>query len=295
MNRSAAASLTVLFAALAAAQEAAPAPTDPKTPQTLQAAWQEALTLARTHKAPVLAFVLPPAGETADPARSKATRSRELQVGLLNRKADDVPPIETSRDLLLRQVQLLRVGDRRAARSLPPGTEAQAIFAMTVPVFASAANCGAKPGQTVVLLGPDGKRGKAFELDLLDDEAFVRAVGIEVLGPDALAARNANVAPELLDLLAERRALRRASGDAAFAARREQVFARLARALPGVAPALVRREEGMLVLDPDLEPLEQQNAPLGSTATILQDDPCPACGMGRIPPHFATVLKLLGP
>jgi hypothetical protein len=229
MNRSAAASLTVLFAALAAAQEAAPAPTDPKTPQTLQAAWQEALTLARTHKAPVLAFVLPPAGETADPARSKATRSRELQVGLLNRKADDVPPIETSRDLLLRQVQLLRVGDRRAARSLPPGTEAQAIFAMTVPVFASAANCGAKPGQTVVLLGPDGKRGKAFELDLLDDEAFVRAVGIEVLGPDALAARNANVAPELLDLLAERRALRRASGDA-----------RCLRASPGRYPASLR-------------------------------------------------------
>src|SRR5262245_61042894 len=140
MNRSTAASLTVLFAAIAVAQESAPPPKDPKTPQTLQAAWQEALTLARTHKAPVLAFVLPPAGEAADPARSKATRSREMAVGLLNRKADDVPPISTARDLLLRQVQLLRVVGPPVSRLMPPPTEAQAILAMTVPVFASAAD-----------------------------------------------------------------------------------------------------------------------------------------------------------
>ncbi|HEX6813862.1 MAG TPA: hypothetical protein VF384_19730 [Planctomycetota bacterium] len=293
MNRSTAASLTVLLAAIAVAQEATPPPA--KTPQTLQAAWQEALTLARTHKAPVLAFVLPPAGEAADPARSKATRARELQTGMLNRKADDVPPIETSRDLLLRQVQLLRAGDPRVSRALPPPNEAQAILAMTVPVFARAQDCGARPGQTVVLLGPDAKRGKGFDLDLLDSEAFVREIGGEVLGPEALAARNANVPRELLDLLAERRELRKGPGSPETIARQEQVFTHLAKALPAIAPALVRREEGKLVLDPDLAQLEQPSAPLGSTATVLEGDPCPACGMGFVPPHLATVLKLLGP
>src|SRR5262245_51752425 len=55
MNRSIASSLTVLLAALAVAQE----PLTPRPSQSLDAAWQEALTLARTHKAPLLAFVLP--------------------------------------------------------------------------------------------------------------------------------------------------------------------------------------------------------------------------------------------
>ncbi|HZN37172.1 MAG TPA: hypothetical protein VFD82_00125 [Planctomycetota bacterium] len=295
MNRSTAASLTVLFAAIAVAQEGVTLPTSPVLPQTLQEAWQDALTLARTHKAPVLAFVLPPAGEAADQSRSKATRSREMQAGLLNREADDVPPIVTSRDLLLRQVQLLRVGGPPDRRELPPPTQAQAILALTVPVFASAADCGARPGQSVVLLGSDGKHRKGFDVDLLDAEAFVREVGADVLAPEALLARNANVPRELLDLLAERRELQKAPGDETAQARQQQVFARLARALPAIAPALVRREESKLMLDPDLVQLALPNAPLGSTAAPLPGDPCPPCGMAVVPPHLSTVLKLLGP
>jgi hypothetical protein len=58
---------------------------------------------------------------------------------------------------------------------------------------------------------------------------------------------------------------------------------------------MVRREEGKLVIDPDLGALEQARAPLGSTAIQPAGDPCPPCGMAFVPPQFNTVLKLLGP
>src|SRR5262245_32328979 len=164
MNRSIASSLTVLLAALAAAQEH---PLAPQPALSLDAAWQQALTLAKTHKAPLLAFVLPRSGEAADAARSKATRTREMETGMLFRKGGDVPGMVTARDVLLRQVQMLRAGRRAGAREPLQTTEAQAVFAVTVPVFAAASVCESKPGETVVLFGPDGKRRKGFALDLL--------------------------------------------------------------------------------------------------------------------------------
>jgi len=293
MNRSISSSLTVLLAALAAAQEH---PLAPQPALSLDAAWQQALTLAKTHKAPLLAFVLPRSGEAADAARSKATRTREMEAGMLYRKGSDVPGMVTARDVLLRQVQMLRTGRRAGAREPLQATEAQAVFAVTVPVFAAASVCESKPGETVVLFGPDGKRRKGFALDLLDDAAFLREIGGEVMSPQALAARTANPAPELTRLLERRRSLLRTPPrDEEGVAEHEQVLRQLVSALPGVAPVMVRREDDKLVVDPDLGVLEQARAPLGSTAEVLAGDPCPPCGMAFVPPQLATVLKLLGP
>ena len=293
MNRSIASSLSVLLAAAAAAQEH---PLAPRPSSSLDAAWQEALTLARTHKAPLLAFVLPPSGEAADAARSKATRAREMETGMLNRKGSDVPAMVTARDVLLRQVQLLRAGRRAGAREQLQATEAQAVFAITVPVLAAASVCGGKSGETAVLFGPDGKRMKGFALDLLDDAAFVREIGGEVMSLQALTVRTANPAPDLTRLLERRRSLLATSPMGEEVAREhEQVLRRLVTALPGVAPVMVRREDDKLVIDPDLGVLEQARAPLGTTAEVLAGDPCPPCGMAFVPPQLATVLKLLGP
>jgi hypothetical protein len=293
MNRSIASSLSVLLAAVAVAQQH---PLAPPPALSLDAAWQEALTLARTHKAPLLAFVLPPSGEAADAARSKATLTRELEAGMLNRKGSDVPSIVSARDVLLRQVQLLRTGRRAGAREPLQATEAQAVLALTVPVFAAASTCGSKPGETVVLFGPDGKRSKGFALDLLDDAAFVREIGGEVMSVQALTVRTANPAPGLTRLLERRRSLLATSPMGEEVAREhEQVFRQLVSALPGVAPVMVHRKDDKLVIDPDLGVLEQARAPLGSTAEVLAGDPCPPCGMAFVPPQLATVLKLLGP
>lgn len=293
MNRSIASSLSVLLAALAVAQE--PPLTRPPV-QSLDAAWQEALTLARTHKAPLLAFVLPRADEPADAARDKATRTREMEVGMLWRKGNDVPAMVTARDVLLRQVQMLRTGRPAGRREPLRASEAQAVFAMTVPVFATAPVCGSKPGETVVLFGPDGKRMKGFALDLLDDAAFVREIGGEVMSQQALAVRTANPAPELTRLLERRRSLLATPLQDEEAVREhQQVFRQLVSAFPGAAPAMVHREEGKLVIDPDLGVLEQARAPLGSTAEQLAGDPCPPCGMAFVPPELASVLRLLGP
>ena len=292
MNRSIASSLAVLLAALAVAQEPSLAP---QPALSLDAAWQQALTLARTHKAPLLVFVLPRADEKADDARSKATRTREGQVGMLWRKVGDVPEVVTARDLLLRQVQLLRASRQAGARGRFEVTEAQAVFAMTVPVFAPASVCDARPGETVVLFGPEGKRKKGFALDLLDDAAFVREIGGEVMSQDALAVRAANLAPELTRLVERRRTLLTSRMNEGVARELEQTFPKLVNALPSAAPAMVRREDGKLVIEQDLGALEQARAPLGSTAEQLAGDPCPPCGMAFVPPQFATVLKLLGP
>lgn len=293
MNRSIASSLSVLLATLAVAQEH---PLAPLPSLSLDAAWQEALTLARTHKAPLLAFVLPRPDESADASRNKATRTREMEVGMLWRKGNDVPAMVTARDVLLRQVQLLRTGRRAGAREQVQVSEAQAVFAMTVPVFAAPSVCGSKPGESVVLFGPDGKRMKGFALDLLDDAAFVREIGGEVMSQQALTVRTANPAPELTRLLERRRSLLATPPqDEKAVAEHEQVFRQLVNALPGAAPAMVHREDGKLVIDPDLGALEQARAPLGCTAEQLAGDPCPPCGMAFVPPQFATVLKLLGP
>ncbi|HEX5051704.1 MAG TPA: hypothetical protein VFZ65_08035 [Planctomycetota bacterium] len=293
MNRALTVPLLLHLAAVAVAQQAtAPASHPAATP------WQQALAAARAHKAPIFAFVLPPADERAGETPCKATLAAEQQMGLLWRMRQDVPPIATARDLLLRQVQMLRVGTgprSRVPAPMPP-TESQAILALCEPVFASASECGARPGETVVLCGSGGERVRGFALDLLDRGAFVRDVGGAVLGTEALLPRASNVAPGLRKDLARLRELRADArpGEAAIA-EAQQIERRLGAALPALAPALVHRGDEGLAIDPELAAFESARAPFGSEAHVLAGDPCPACGMAYVPPELQAVLKLIGP
>ncbi len=278
------------LAAIAVAQEKAPAAPAPERP------WQQALALGKQHHAPILAFVLPAVEAVADPARVKALVELERSAHMLVSKAGGAPVVRTERDLLLRHLQLLRRTDRRAFREMGEPTPSQAIFAMVVPVVCTPADCGARPGENVVLCGADGKRTHAFTLDLLDRDAFVQRVGDVVLAPAAVDARRAAVAPGITQDLERRAQLVAAnSAEAKAAAEIERLGQRLQQNLPGVAPALVSFAADKLQLAPELTWLEQQRAPLGTTAHIQYADPCPGCGMGYVPPELNTVLRLIGP
>lgn len=294
MNPILPASLLLAFAAAVVAQEAVP-PARPADP--LAAALRDALALARTHKAPVLAFVLPPAGAAADPERVRATRAAEQQVGMLATKGGaSAPPITDARDLLLRQLQLLRGAPASRGRGPAPATAEQILFALCVPVVATPAACSAKPGETVVLLAPNGERMQGFALDLLDRARFADALDKALLTDTALAARQANVPPALLADLARLRELRERAAQDAEAGRAWQALnARLDAQLVALAPALVHREGGELGADPELADWEPAHAPLGTEAKMELGDPCPGCGMGFTPPGLLTVLKLIGP
>lgn len=298
---------SVLFAAVAvvALAEAARAQEAQPKPGTLAGAWREALDLARTHKAPILAFVLPPAGAKLDAERAKATRKRELEVGMLTGKAVEVElPIGSPAQLLLRQVQMLRGVGARWGREPAAPDELQVAFALTVPVVADPVSCRAREGETVVLLDADGKRIEGFALDLLDHDAVRRRLAAAVLAPERLAPRRATVAPGLQRLVDRYLEIAGAPvEDEAEAAQRQEEIAtiveRLRQALPGAAPALYGAGSGDgEAASPErqlLAMLESQRAPLGTTADLRAIDPCPPCGMAVVPQQLTTVLKLIGP
>ena len=269
-------------------------------PHTLAEAWQAALAEAKAHKAPILAFVLPPADAPADATRAKELRDAEVKCGMLFARRGEEHPIATARDLLLRQVQWLRSAGARASirqQQPPAGSPPQALLAMTVPVFAIPDACGAQPGETLVLLGADGKRAAGWALDVGDREAFAREVGKALLEPATLAARQASVPPALARDLQRRREIVAAAPEAAseaLTAEMQAIDARLKKNLVSVAPLFVtgtaeRREFASEAGFESIRP------PLGCTAEVLQGDPCPACGMGFVPPELNTLLKLVGP
>lgn len=289
------ASVLLAFAAAVIAQGATP-PVRPA--DALAAAFHDALALAATRKAPILAFVLPPADAPADAARVAATRAAEVQVGMLVTKGGaGAPPIATARELMLRQLQLLRGAPASRGRApSPTATVPQMLFALGVPVVATPKTCGAKPGETVVLLAPNGERVRGFALDLLAVEQFAAALGEELLTASALAARQANVPPALLADLARLRALREQAAQDAEAGRAWQALrARLEGQLVALAPALLHGADGELTADPELAEWQASHAPLGTEATMELGDPCPGCGMAYTPPGLMTVLKLIGP
>lgn len=304
-------SLAAMLAAAAGltSQEAPPA--------TLAGAWQHACHLGAHHKAPVLAFVLPPADAPADPDAVRRTRELERSLGLLVvRGGDGAPPMRTACDVLLRQVQTLRARRGAASQHARRGhgmpaqaAPAQLVFALTVPVLATAEACGARPGENVVLRAADGARIAGWKLDLLDPDAFVAALGKHLFSDRALAPRRANVAPPaqaaLLEVEQARRKLEHVEGDPEprqlSAWDLEHLHAPLAEHLVALAPTLVRRERApgrtdeQLVGSPELAAIEQARPPLGTTAKQELGDPCPACGMGYTPPNLTTVLRLIGP
>lgn len=289
MNHALPSLVLLQLAAIAAAQQQAPGAPIPERP------WQQALAAGKQHHAPILAFVLPAADAAADEARVKALVELERSVQMLASKAGGPPVVRTERDLFLRQLQLLRRTDRRGFREMGEPTPAQAIFALAVPVVCTAADCGARPGENVVLCAPDGKRTHGFTLDLLDRDVFVQRVGDVVLAPAAVRARAATVAPGVTRDLARRAELVAKAADAKAAAEIVQIGQRLLQNLPGVAPALVSFAADEPQLAPELTWLEQQRAPLGTAAHTEHADPCPACGMGYMPPELNTVLRLIGP
>jgi hypothetical protein len=258
-------------------------------------AWRDALALARTHKAPILAFVLPPADAKASEERAKATWVRERDLGMSRALREEAVPALSARDVLLRQLQLLRLPDSNERRAIAvKPSQGQVVFALSVPVLAAAADCRAEPGETVVLLGPDGKRVRGFKTDLLDAEAFLREVGGAILDPAALAARRASVAPDLVTAVA---ALPLPGGESARWIDDPKLAERLRKDLPGAAPAIVSWADGELQVHPALSTLEEGRYPFGTAVSLpdLMADMCTGCGMGFIPPGLSTVLQLLGP
>ena len=289
--------LLLSFAASLAAQ-------GPKPDVPLAKAWPEALRVATRHKAPILAFVVPPNGVRTDADTVSRTCAAERELGMLRFDERSLPPMRTQREVLLRQVQLLRAPEP-VGRGLPAPTRCQALFALTVPVFANAVDCGAEAGETVVLCGPDGKRQAGWKLDLLDRAEFDEQVGGRVLAKQALEVRKANVAPALRADLAALRQFGEAMAKggeqpAAEQARMREEYERLVvtlrDALPGLAPALVEHgDQDALRFAAELAAFEAQRLPLGVSARLFDGDPCPTCGMGYVPPGLRTVLELIGP
>jgi hypothetical protein len=287
LNQRSAVSLLVLAASLVAQER-----DDERKarPDPLAAAWQQALERAKAQKAPILAFVLPPADAKAPADRVKATWLREREIGMPHVFLSKEPPTLSARELLLRHIQLLRLPEFRRRSHVVQATPSMALLALSIPVVAAAELCGAKPGETAVLLGPDGKRMEGFALDLLEEEAFVKQLGGRLLDRTVLAARAANVPPEL------------ARDVAALPVKREQIFLedhaleeRLRMSLAAAAPLLVKVGTDGLELHPVLWLLDELRPPLGTEKPGLPYEMCTGCGMGFTPQAFYNVLQLIGP
>lgn len=263
----------------------------------MAAAWYDARAAASQFKAPILAFVLPEVSANADAKRSVATRAAEKKAWMLMTKGGaSAPPIRTARDLLLRQVQMLRGSQKGTVGELPKAIDAQMVFALTVPVFVTAKACGANANENVVMISPHGKRIKGWQLDLLDGDAFVKAVGEHVFADANLGPRQANVHGPSKQLLVDLRARMAAKGRGGLSPyHAQQMHNMLAKNLVALGPALVRRQGGKLVAEEELCGIETSRAPFGSKAHLELGDPCPGCGMGYTPPGLMTVLRLLGP
>jgi hypothetical protein len=278
-------SLLVLAASLAAQErdDERNAKADPLT-----VAWQRALEQAKSLKAPILAFVLPPADAKAPADRVKATWLRERDVGMPHALGTNEPPALSARELLLQHIQLLRLPEFRHGTFRVQATPSLAILALSIPVVVVAERCGAKAGETVVLLGTDGKRIEGFALDLLDENEFAQQLGAKLLDPKALAARAANV-PEAL------------VRDVAALPKRDEIFLednaledRLTQSLAAAAPLLVKVGADGLEMHPDLWLLDERRHPPGTEGPLFPDM-CAGCGMGFTPQAFHNVLKLIGP
>jgi hypothetical protein len=207
------------------------------------------------------------------------------------------PPVATERDVMLRALQLLRRPGVDAGAERRPDPRLAPILALGVPVVCDAADCGARPGETVVVCGPDGKRTHGFAVDLLDRDALVQRVGGVLLDPATVAARQAAMPPDAAKLLERRTRLQAAARDgseaaAAAGSQLGELRASLVTQLTAIAPALVSFAGGELRLDPELAMLEHQRPPLGLEQQYV--DPCPPCGMGFTSPQLNTLLRLAG-
>lgn len=264
--------------------------------EVLDRAWRQALADAKRQHAPVLAFVLPPADVPVAAARAAAIRAAERERGLLSIRIPRANEIETTREAVLRLVQLLRAGrspeDRSRGHEFAPmlPTPSELVFALSIPVVVRAGSVGAKDGETVVLLGADGERRKGFAVDLLDHGAFLSTVGALLLDDDELAAAKI-AASETAERIARLRRIDAGEQPVAWTEARRELLARLR----DVTALSIRREDDGYTADSIVWELEYQRPPLGTESIEFQGDPCPPCGMAFVPPGMNTVLKLIGP
>lgn len=296
----------LLFATLATVRAQAPQPVPPPAPPvppaplapptTLQAAWQLALTTMREQKAPGLVFVLPAADAVADPAAVRRALDRIPGKG----RGTWPTATATARDLLLLQLQVLRgalaIGDESPAAA-HPDDRAPALalaFGLAVPVVATAAQSGARAGETVVLLGATGQRLAGFTVDLGDAAAVHAALLPHLLTNAVLAPRQANTPAAVRAAIEAQRQFRAKPPVAAAESQRYvATYELLRRELFAAAPAMVAVEpEQRLTADGALRELLQFTVPLG-TMVASQWDPCPPCGMMAVSAPFRSALKLL--
>jgi hypothetical protein len=286
------ASAVLLAAAAAQADEGTP-PQAP--PATLREAWLQALSMLRMHKVPGLVFVLPPEGKPAD-AKAAAAAVAELPGKGLGHRP--VTPT-TARELLLLQIQALRA-DRTLVMRAPaigrPDRNAMpvdlaAAFALALPIVAEAEVCGSKPGETLLLFGPDGARTHGFAVDLGDARAVADAVLPHLASAKALLVRQANV-PPALQRAADTFDAARASADQSDMERRNAAYLELSRNVHAAAPALLDVQDGEVLVRHELRAMVEQTVPVG-TVLAEQWDPCPPCGMMAVPLPMRSALKLL--
>jgi hypothetical protein len=291
------------FAAVSSAQETPPVDGMVRTrqsplavePTTLWAAWTRALAVMKEQQVPGLVFVLPPADQRADPKVAAAALADFRQKGL----AGAPVAVGSARELLLVHIQLLRqVPVFDPGEDGEPGVGLGAAFGLAVPVVAEAAVCGAKPGETMVLLGEDGKRRSGFAVDLADIAAVEAALRPALFPADTLAARAANVPPAVAAAVDLALAPMRDERDPTEQQARFDAVMRLRRELYAAAPALVTNDRATAALAerhderPSLPWLLQFTTPLG-TAVGVEWDPCPPCGMMAAPLPMRSALKLL--
>ncbi len=285
-TRSSASILLALATAGAVAAQAHDTPTE-----TMGQAFERALERMAKAKAPGLVFVLPAEDAKFD-AKAAATLAQQLAT---SRMGGGVRvEIKTARALMLARVQRLRA-------SQTPATVA--LRMLTVPIVAEAARCGARRGETVVLLGADGKRIGGFAIDLGDEKAMLDALTPDVLAEQTVAPRREVVEPAVATLVARYRRLRAAlvagkrdgetlPQDQAYELMKDTD--RLGGKLTEAAPVLVEFRAGRAEFTND-DPrfaLSDESLPFG-TAIDKSWDPCPPCGMMAVPLAQRSTLKLL--
>jgi hypothetical protein len=266
--------LVLMLAATAAALAAQSNPGS--EPKTLTEAWRAGLQRMRSQHAPGIVFVLP---EAEQPSPASPSR-RERLLATVQAWLDQRPAPPPARSESLPQLLL--------------------VFALAVPIFAAPEACGARPGETLLLLKPDGSRAEGFAVDLGDANAVVRALTPSLLSEAAVAAQRAVVPPALQrDVELVTQAERQGPGSAEASEAWRRVHQRLHEA----APAFVRFVDSQVrESDPSrakvpvasglLRRLLADTVPLGTTGVpALRGCPGP-CGTGS-PGPWRGLLKLL--
>lgn len=267
--------------------------TEQGSPENMTTAFERAREQMVKDKAPGLVFVLPAIDAPFD---KKAAARLAQEVGATSMRTPHRIELKTARDVLLARVQRLR-GSRTPA--------AVALRLLTVPIVAEAATCGARPGETVVLLSAEGRRVAGFDVDLGDEAAVLEALTPDVLARKAVEPRRANVEPALASVATRHRRLLELAAELKrrgesltseqgqeLHATRQQLSTRLTAAAPMLVEFGTERAELLADFGMHLFLLLDDSVPFG-TAIAEHWDPCPPCGMMAVPMAQRSTLKLL--